>query len=90
MLTVWNDRSILQMFRVWFRSGWNYTLGAEPTFSELELSLDPAKTGTMCEVSASWATGLCREAVRVGFPSWKPGALHLSGHGWSLLCLFVQ
>lgn len=28
---------------VWFRSGWNYTLRAEPALLEPELSLDPAE-----------------------------------------------
>jgi hypothetical protein len=56
--------SILQMLHVWFRSSWNYTLRAEPTWSELELSLDPAKTGTVFGVSAFWATGLYQEAVK--------------------------
>jgi len=52
------------MLHVWFRSSWNYTLRAEPTWSELELSLDPAKTGTVFGVSAFWATGLYQEAVK--------------------------
>lgn len=52
---------------VWFRSGWNYTLRAEPTLSESEseLTLDPAKVRTAWG-SQLWASELSREAVRAG------------------------
>lgn len=67
---------ILQMPGAWFRSGWNYTLRAEPTLSESqpEPSLDPAEAGTPWGV---WGQG-CRAEQRGSggrrqIPSWKPG-----------------
>lgn len=58
-------RNMLQMPGVWFSSGWNYTLRAEP-----ESSLDPA------EARIAWgsqprAMKLSREAARAGgrFPA---------------------
>lgn len=52
---------------VWVRSGWNYTLRAEPTLSESELILDPAKVRTAWG-SQLWATELSGGggAVRAG------------------------
>lgn len=53
------------MLCVWFRSSWNYTLRPEPTLSELELSIDPSKTG-LCVGSQALGTDLCRMSAGTG------------------------
>lgn len=58
-------QNTLQMLCVWFRSSWNYTLRAEPTLSELELSIDPSKTG-LCVGSQALGTGLCGMSAGTG------------------------
>lgn len=73
------------------RSGWNYTLRAEPTLSESEpeRSLDPAEART---VGGVWAPS-CRAEQRGSegrrqIPSWNSGTgfFCLSRHVWSFVC----
>lgn len=79
MLTVPNDvECTSDAVCVWLRSSWNYTLRAEPTLCELELSKDPAKAG-LCVGSQALGTGLCGKAARAG--------LFLSGNQGPFFCL---
>lgn len=80
---------------VWFRSGWNYTLRAEPTLSESEPEpgLDPAEAGTAWGVSAQGCRAEQRDSEgRRRIPSWQPGSGNfcLSRHVHSFVDLFIH
>ena len=62
MLTAQNDMEHTSDTSVWFRSGWNYTLRAEPTLSESEPELRQGLHGG--GLSPGPATQPSRETVR--------------------------